>query len=87
MPSSSLASKAKLNKNREKSIQSFFTRIFEPIDTSHIDSRGFQSILKKSVHFNNARFRDLLMEIAMLSRENTLGMFVENLEDLSILFE
>ena len=41
----------------------------------------------KSVHYNNTRFRDVLMSITMLSKENTLPMFVENLDELSILFE
>ena len=83
MPSSSLASSTKKGEVKE----AFFKSMFAPVDTSDIDSRGFQSICRKCIHFNNARFRDLLMEISLLSQENTIGMFVENLSDLSILFE
>ena len=56
-------------------------------DTSEIDSRGFQSILKKSIHFNNSRYRDILMSITLLSKENTVGMYIEDLKDLAIIFE
>ena len=50
-------------------------------------SMGFNSILHKSVHYNNTRVRDCLMNITMLSQENTLNMFTDNLIELSILFE
>jgi hypothetical protein len=56
-------------------------------DTSEIDSRGFQSILKKSIHFNNSRYRDILMSITLMSKENTVGMYIENLQDLAIIFD
>ena len=50
-------------------------------------SKGYRSILHKSVNYPNTRFRDILMSTTMLSRENTLSMFVDNLNELSILFE
>lgn len=63
------------------------SKVQGPADTSELDSKGFQSILRKSIHFNNARYRDLLMEITMLSEENTLSYFVENLVDFGILLD
>ena len=47
---------------------------------------GCQSILKKSVHFENSRQRDQLMQLTVLSKENTLSMYVSSIDDLSILF-
>ena len=47
---------------------------------------GCQSILKKSVHFENIRQRDQLMQLTVLSKENTLSMYVSSVDDLSILF-
>ena len=43
---------------------------------------GYKSIQKKSIHFTNSRFRDKLMEIAMLCRETSVSNFVENLDDI-----
>ena len=51
------------------------------------NAKGFKSILKKSVHFNNNRFRDVLMNITMLSNESTLSMFVDNLDEFAMLLE
>ena len=50
-------------------------------------SIGFQSALKKSVHRKDPRYRDALMKIAMLSKESTLGMVVEDVKDFEILLE
>lgn len=47
---------------------------------------GFKSIVKKSLHFANTRFRENLMEIAMLCRENCIATFVENQHDITLLF-
>ena len=47
---------------------------------------GFKSILKKSLHFQSARFRENLMEIAMHCSENSVNNFVDNLDDIIILF-
>ena len=50
--------------------------------------KGFKSILQKSIHFShNARYRDVLMQIAAKCNENTIGNFVSNIHDLEILFE
>ena len=100
LPTISLASK---EVNREKAAENKFNikgcwntmhgwwKSFQDwmkdIDTSEIDSRGFQSILKKSIHFNNTRYRDILMSITLMSKENTVGMYIENLQDLSIIFD
>jgi len=43
--------------------------------------------MHKSVHYDNTRSRDCLMNITMLSQENTLMMFTDNLIELSLLFE
>ena len=51
------------------------------------DAKGFKTILKKSVHFTNNRFRDILMKIVKLSSESTLSMFVDNLDEFSMLLD
>ena len=48
---------------------------------------GFKSILKKSVHLNAMRYRECLMEIAMLCEENSMENFTENLHDIVILID
>lgn len=47
---------------------------------------GFKSIRNKSVHFTSSRFRENLMEISMLTQENSIIDFVQNLDDIQILF-
>jgi len=47
---------------------------------------GFKAIPKKSLHFASSRFRESLMEISMLTQENSLSNFVDNQEDIEILF-
>ena len=42
--------------------------------------------MKKTLHFPSARFRESLMEIAMLCQENSVNNFVENLADIQVLF-
>ena len=49
--------------------------------------KGFKSILQKCVHFRNARYRDLLMDIAALSKSCTISKFVDSLDDMEILFD
>ena len=46
---------------------------------------GFKSIQKKSVQFSNSRFRDELILMANLCRENAIDSFVQNLDDMKIL--
>lgn len=46
---------------------------------------GFKSILKKSLYFSSMRYRECLMEIAMLCEENSMENFVDNLHDFTIL--
>ena len=44
--------------------------------------------MQKSLHFTyNARFREILMEIAVMCSENTIGNFVSNVDDMRILFD
>jgi len=43
---------------------------------------GYKSILKKGVYFTNGRFRDILMEIAMKSKQTTIAHMVDNLDDM-----
>lgn len=38
------------------------------------------------MHFKNARFREALIEISELCEESAINDFVENLEDINILF-
>ena len=47
---------------------------------------GIKSIRKKSMHFKSSRFRESLMQISMLTEENSLIDFVQTLEDMKILF-
>ena len=54
-------------------------------ESGHYGSSGFRSIMKKSLHATNSRYRECLMEIAMLCDENSMNNFVDNLEDISIL--
>ena len=46
---------------------------------------GFRSIQKKSVQYDNSRFRDQLIHLAVLCRENAIDSFVQNLDDMNIL--
>ena len=46
---------------------------------------GFKSIQIKSVQFSNSRFRDELILMANLTRENAIDSFVQNLDDMKIL--
>ena len=53
-----------------------------------IGSMGFKSIMAKSIHFtHNARYREVLMEIANQCKENTITNFVNNIDDIKILFQ
>lgn len=39
---------------------------------------GFKPIRQKSLHFESSRFRESLMEISMMTQENSLSDFVAN---------
>ena len=55
-----------------------------------IDSKAksFDSILKKSIHFKDDRFRDSLILITQLAADdNRLSLYVNNLNDLKKMFE
>jgi hypothetical protein len=56
------------------------------LDGETSSDKGFKSITKKSIHFRSARFRECLMEIGMMTEENSIADFVDNLEDIEILF-
>ena len=45
-----------------------------------------KSIQKKSMYFKNSRFRDILMELALLCQENAINNFLDNIEDIEVLF-
>ena len=47
--------------------------------------KGFKNIMKKSLHFKSTRFRECLMQIAMLCFENSTKDFVDSLGDIEIL--
>ena len=47
---------------------------------------GFKSVRSKSLHFNSSRYRENLMEISMLTQENSIIDFVKSLDDIQILF-
>ena len=49
-------------------------------------SIGFKSVRQKSLHFPSSRFRESLMEISMMTQENSIIDFVSNMEDIEILF-
>ena len=96
MPTSDLAhSKDKLNKKKSQGILSKnncckkITNIAAIMKYSPIMSTGnnFKCILKKSLNFTNARFRESLMEMSMMCRENAINNFVENQDDIQILFK
>ena len=46
------------------------------------DHQGFKTITKKSLHFRCSRYRECLMEIAMLCEENQISNFIDNVSDL-----
>ena len=50
-------------------------------ESSHSDI-GFKPVQKKCLHFQSARFRESLMEIAMLCEETDVSNFIENQEDI-----
>ena len=56
------------------------------LDQDFGGNEGFKSIQSKSIHFKSARFRESLMEIAMLCSENSLSDFVESQYDIKQLF-
>ena len=81
-----------LEKERRAMMQSWWKRVKGhcrkllgdgPVDDA---AGGFKSIQKKSLHFQNSRFREHLMDMAMLCRENAISNFVDNLDDIQILF-
>ena len=41
--------------------------------------KGFKNIMKKSLYFSSTRYRECLMEIAMICLENSMKDFVDNL--------
>ena len=48
---------------------------------------GYKNILKKSVYFTNSRFRDILLDITILSEHNTISNWVDNLDDIKYLMK
>ena len=50
------------------------------------EAEGFQSLLRRSLHLSNSRFKEVLMDIATWTGHNALGLFVDSLNDLEILF-
>ena len=50
------------------------------------EAEGFQSLLRRSLHLSNSRFKEVLMDIATWTGHNSLGLFVDSLNDLEILF-
>lgn len=90
MPTAELANfKDKHNvKDKEKKAR-WFQRLLSFICCKGGDEQEvFESkaICKKSMYFKNSRFRDILMEIALLCRENAINNFVENIDDIEVLF-
>ena len=51
-----------------------------------IGSIGFKPIRQKSMHFKSSRFRESLMSISLIVEENSITDFVQNLDDMQILF-
>lgn len=47
---------------------------------------GYKTVEKKSLHFKSARFRESLIEIGLLCQETSIDNFIDNLEDVQILF-
>merc|ERR1712157_32246 len=72
-----------------KGCWSSFVQCFsnDELDVSY-GATGYKSIMQKSLHFtHNARFKEILMEIAVKCSENTIGNFVNNIDDMRILFD
>ena len=51
------------------------------------EAKRFQSILRRSLHLSNSRIKEVLMDIATWTGHNALGLFVDSLDDLEILFK
>lgn len=45
-----------------------------------------KTILKRSMYFKNSRFRDILMEMAVGLNENAINNFLDNIDDIEVLF-
>ena len=43
---------------------------------------GFKSICNKSLWFENPKYREVLMELAMMCQETNITTFVSNIDDL-----
>ena len=53
----------------------------KPLKSTMHEDKGFKSILNKSLHFKSSRFRESLLEIAMLCQEIAIASFVRNTKD------
>ena len=51
------------------------------------EAKGFQSILRRSLHLSNSRCKEVLMDIATWTGHNSLGSFVDSLKDLETIFD
>ena len=51
------------------------------------EAKRFQSLLRRSLHLSNSRIKEVLMDIATWTGHNALGLFVDSLDDLEILFK
>ena len=38
------------------------------------------------MYFKNSRFRDILMDLALMCQENAINNFLDNIEDIKLLF-
>ena len=50
------------------------------------EAQRFQSLLRRSLHLSNSRFKEVLMDIMTWTGHNSFGLFVDSLNDLEILF-
>ena len=54
------------------------------VNLAHGDD-AFNTVLKKSLRVVNSRFREVLIQMAMICSENSINNFIENLDDMEIL--
>ena len=50
------------------------------------DAKGYQSILQRSVHLENSRFKEFFMDLVFWLNIISLDLFVNSLADLEFLF-
>ena len=57
-------------------------QMFGLTSTNIIGGKGFKSICNKTLWLKNSKYREVLMELAMMCQETSITTFVDNIDDL-----